>query len=44
MTLRQQKKPLVPRWQYEAFKRWFNKDASESRKIAAEAARQAGER
>lgn len=35
---------VVPRWQYERFQRWFNEDTQTSRQIAAEAARQAGER
>jgi hypothetical protein len=36
----------VPRWQYEAFRRWFlpSKEAQESRLIKVEAERQAGER
>lgn len=36
----------VPRWQYEAWRRWFlpSDEARESREIKADAERQAGER
>lgn len=37
---------VVPRWQYEAWRRWFlpSAEAQESREIKADAERQAGER
>ena len=37
---------IVPRWQYEAFRRWFvpSTEAQEARSIKADAERHAGER